>query len=163
MRIIIVIVFIIVNFFWFNLSAQNIFVLERPGTVRNYKYYGNERIKIRIISTDTVISGKITGIADSAISVNYANEILLTDIAAIYRTRWGFSLLQKTSLALGVAYISISALNGLINGDQPVVEEETLIISGCLIAGGLALTPLTIRKHKVDNKNWRVKILSFNY
>ena len=145
----------------FDLAAQNIFVLERPGTIKNYKFYSGDKIKLRTISNDTIISGIITNIHDKSIIINDANEIVSGDMDAIYRKRWGYSFLQYLSLFAGIAYVGINTLNGVINSDKPIVPTETLIISGSMIAFGIALTPLTTRKHKIDNQKWRVLILDF--
>lgn len=144
-----------------NLSAQNIFVLERPGTIKNYKFYRGDNIKIKTISNDTIVSGIITTIYDSSIIINYANEILSKDIAFIYRKPWGFNFLQYLSLVAGIAYLGISTINGVINADDPMIPEETLVISGSMIVFGVALTPLTTRKYKIDKEKWRVLILDF--
>ncbi|MCD4788567.1 MAG: hypothetical protein K8R37_01105 [Bacteroidales bacterium] len=141
--------------------SQNIFLLEKPGTIKNYKYRENDHIRIKTISKDTIIAGIINKIGDSIIIINYANEISPDDISIIYRTRWGFALLQGIFFSAGVPYLAISTLNGVINNDSPIVSKETLIISGSLIATGIAITPLTTRKHKIDNTKWRVKILNF--
>lgn len=139
--------------------AQNIFILERPGTIKNHKYYQNDQIKLKTISHDTIFSGVITMINDSSVVIDYANEIFLYDISYMYRKRWGFSLLQKLSLIAGASYLLISTTNGLINNDSPVVPKETLIISASLLAGGVALIPLTTRRYRIDNEKWRIKIL----
>jgi hypothetical protein len=144
-----------------SLAAQNILVLERPGTVKNLKYYQGDKIKIRTIAADTIISGSINRIFDSSIIINNSNEILIADMAAIYKKRWGYGFLQYLTIFAGVAYLGINSFNGIINDDQPVVPQETLIISGSLIAFGFALTPLTTRKFKIDNEKWRIIILDF--
>jgi hypothetical protein len=144
-----------------NLVAQNIFVVERPGTAKNCKYYRGDEIKLKTISTDTIISGTIKIIYDSSLIINYEYEIMAGDIAKIYRKRWGFSFLQYLSVFAGLAYVGINTLNGVINGDDPIVPEETLIISGSMIGFGIALTPLTTRRYKIGKEKWRVVILDF--
>ncbi len=143
------------------LFSQNIFLLERPGSIKNYKYYVNSPIRLKIISPDTIISGKINKIGDTSIIINYANEIHVKNIACIYTKQWGFSFLQKLFLLTGIPYLALSTINGTVNNDTPIVAKETLIISGSLIVAGIALSPLARRKHKIDNKRWRVKILDF--
>lgn len=85
----------ILLFMAFSLSGQNIFVLEKPGTIKNYKFELNDHIKLRTLSTDTTLSGRINSISDSSLIVNYSNEVRINDIATIYRKRWGFGILQK--------------------------------------------------------------------
>jgi len=153
--------FIFILIFSYVAIGQNIFILERPGSIKNYKFRENDKIQIGLISRDTIIKGIINEINDSSLIVNYANEILLDDIKYLYRKRWGFTLLQGIFFMTGIPYLAISTFNGIINNDSPIVHSETLIISGSLIAAGIAITPLTSRKHKIDNKRWRVKILDF--
>ncbi|MCD4663782.1 MAG: hypothetical protein K8R68_00840 [Bacteroidales bacterium] len=135
--------------------------MERPGTIKNYKYRENDYIRIKLESKDTIINGIINNISDSSLIINYANEIFLDDIAAVYKKRWGFTFLQGIFFMTGVPYLAISTLNGIINNDNPIVPPETLLISGSLIVAGIAISPLTSRKHIVDDKRWRVKILDF--
>ncbi len=154
-------IFLILFALGFNLGAQNIFIVERPGTIKNYKFYSGDKIKLRTISNDTLISGTISIIYDSSIIIDDANEITIGNIAAIYRKPWGYNFLQYLTVLSGIAYLGISTINGLINSDNPIVPEETLIISGSMIAFGVALTPLTTRKYKIDKEKWRVVILDF--
>jgi hypothetical protein len=144
-----------------NLVAQNIFVVEQPGTTKNYKYYMGDEIKLKTISTGTIYSGTITDISDSSLIINHHYEIMINDITTIYRTKWGFRFLQYISLIGGMFYLGINTLNGVINSDDPIVPEETLIISGSMIGFGIVLTPLTTRRYKIDKEKWRVVILDF--
>ena len=153
-------VFLFISFSGF-IVAQDIFLLEKPGTINNKKYYVGDIIKIKPLSKDTIISGVINKINDSSIIVNYNNEIYLSDINIVYRSRWGFTILKNIFLISGFTYLGLSTLNGLTNNDVPIVPEETLIISGSLIVAGFALAPLATKRHKIDNKKWRVKILRF--
>jgi len=144
-----------------DLQTQNILILERPGTIKYFKYEVNDRIKLSTSNPDTTIDGFISLINDSSIIIDRVNEFTLTNISTIIRNRWGFNFLQKLFLTAGIPYLLISSINGVINNDEPMVPEETLIISGGLITAAIAVTPLTSRKHKTDNKKWRVKILYF--
>ncbi|MBM3435949.1 MAG: hypothetical protein FJY07_07030 [Bacteroidetes bacterium] len=143
------------------LRSQNLLILERPGTIKNYKYELNDPVKLKTIVNDSLISGKLTMIDDSTIIINQITPVRLSDIGKVYRTRWGFTFLQGLFITAGVPYLLISTINGIINNDNPLVPKETLIISGSLIAAGAMITPLTGRKFKTDNKRWRMRILDF--
>lgn len=145
-----------------NLAGQNILIIERPGTIKNYKYFQGNEIKLRTISNDTVVSGALSLIQDSTVIINNNFELEIDNISTVYRKRWGFSFLQYLSIFGGLAYASINTINGLINNDSPVVPGETLIISGSMVAFGIVLTPLTTRKIKMDNGKWRILILDFD-
>jgi hypothetical protein len=147
--------------FVYNACAQNILIVERPGTIKNYKYYTGDEIKLKTISTDATVSGTIIDISDSSLIINHQYEIMVSDITTIYRNKWGFRFLQYISLIGGMFYLGINTLNGVINSDVPIVPQETLIISGSMIGFGIALTPLTTRRYKIDKVKWRVVILDF--
>ncbi|MEZ5083754.1 MAG: hypothetical protein R2750_09935 [Bacteroidales bacterium] len=142
-----------------SLQSQNIFVLEKPGK-RVIQYKPGQHIRIQVQSLDTLIKGKIWDISDSSIYIR-DYEVFLKNIAAVYRERWGFSLLQKLSILAGAGYLVLTVFNGAISREETIVSNEALIISGSLIVGGVALTPLIKRKHKVKDGNWKVKILDF--
>ncbi|MCB2219907.1 MAG: hypothetical protein KQI35_05880 [Bacteroidetes bacterium] len=143
-------------------QTQNILVLEKPGTTHNYKYYADQHLHLQLKKGAFDIGGAIGKISDSSIIFSNGLEVLLNDIGIIYRNRWGFRFLNRVLLTAGIAYLSISTLNGLINADQPVVPSETLIISGSLIASGLLLKPLITRKYKLEDQKWRLVILDFS-
>lgn len=142
------------------LISQNVFILERPGK-RVIMYKPGQHIRVYAQSQDTIIKGKIWGISDSSIYIR-DYEVFLNNIGAVYRERWGFSILQKLSILAGAGYLVLSVFNGAISSEETNVTKEALIISGSLIVGGVALTPLTKRKHKIKDGNWKVKILDFS-
>ena len=142
--------------------AQNIFLLEKPGTIKNKKYYVGDQIKIRTIEKDTIIEGVINKIFDSVLIIDYNNEVRVSDIKMIYTKRWGFNLLKGIFQLSGFAYLGISSINGLINNDKPILPKETLIISGGLIIAGFAMVPLANKRHIIDQEKWRVKTLIFD-
>jgi hypothetical protein len=142
-------------------DGQNIFVVEKAGGGGIRMFRENDQIKVKTRSTNVKIGGRINMISDSSLIINFANEVMLNDIEAVYRTRWGFNLLQKICLASGILYLSLSTLNGVINNDSPIVPDETLKIGGGLLIGGVLLTPLTTRTHRIEQTKWKVKILDF--
>jgi len=96
------------------LRSQNLLILERPGTIKNYKYELNDPVKLKTIVNDSLISGKLTMIDDSTIIINQITPVRLSDIGRVYRTCWGFTFLQGLFLTTGVPYLLISTINGII-------------------------------------------------
>lgn len=152
---------IILFFSGLTVDAQNIFVLEKANLGRIIWFYPNDYIKIKTLDSQEKIEGVIYKVTDSSLIINFGTEVMLNDISVIYRKRWGFNFLQKLFLASGLLYISISALNGITNNDDPLVPQETLKIGGGLVIAGILLTPLTSRTHTISPKSWKVKILDF--
>ena len=143
------------------LTSQNILVLEKAGAGKKHLFQVRNNISLKTESSQKRIKGTITQILDSSIVINYSQEIQITDIAAIYRKRWGFSLLQNVLIAGGVLYTTLSLLNGTINNDDPLVPSKTLKIGGGMILAGILLTPLNTRKHPIEMTRWKLKILDF--
>ena len=138
-------------------SGQNIFILEKSG-IKNYKYYQDDAIKIELQGQK--IAGNITFITDSSLFINGYGEVNIQQISKIYTQRWGYSLLQKVLLGIGIPYLLLNTLNGTISKEQEMPGSKTLAISGGLIIAGIALTPLTSRTHTIKKYGkWKVKIL----
>lgn len=153
--------FISLMFFYGISIAQNILILERPGTIKNHKYYLNDEIRLKTISTDIIYYGKITAVNDSSIVVSYANEIFLSDIAKIYTFQWGFDFLRKLGFSAGALFLAVSLTNGALSGFDSSGGTEMVVGSLGIMAFSAALIPLKWRGHKINNIKWRVKILDF--
>ncbi|MCF8405760.1 MAG: hypothetical protein K9H58_17580 [Bacteroidales bacterium] len=141
------------------LLCQNVLVLEK-ATKREIYYEPGDWIKIHEVIEGRTLSGQIFDLSDSSLVVG-GIEVLIKDIDAVYRILDGYKLLQRISLLAGASYITLNAVNGFINSDDPMVPNETLIIGTALIGAGFALQPLTTRRHKVKNGIWRLKILDY--
>lgn len=140
--------------------AQRVMLLEKPGTFKNFKYFEGDDIMLKKRSTGSKIEGVIHEISDTSILVNYDNEVMLDDIQVIMKSRWGFSLLSPATRIAGAGYLALDVVNHAIN-NETLIDENTLIISGSLIAFSYAIVPLKKRRMKLD-KNWRIKILNFS-
>jgi len=146
----------------FQLFAQKILVVERPGTVKNFKYEPSDWIKIKILPSGKILAGKISGMTDSSFTINKTTMVKLSEIGIVFKRRWGFLFLQQVFILAGIPYLGISLINGAINDDKPIISTGTIIIGSSIIAAGAAITPLVSRKLKVDNENWRIRILNFD-
>jgi hypothetical protein len=144
-----------------NSLCQDIFLVEKPGTVKNHKYYVNDFVKLKTLSSEDIIKGRITEIRDSSIVVTYANEVFIKNIEIIYRERKGFGFLQRLFLTSGGAYLFLLTINGVISSDNGEINKVPFIVAGSLIAAGIAIIPLKTQKIKMEYHKWRVKILKF--
>ncbi len=146
----------------FLLMGQKLLVLEKAGTVKNYKYKLGDEITVETKRDKQVFSGSLTEIKDSAIVVEYYNEIKLTEISRVLRKRELMRIFSGAAITAGVFYFSLDALNGIINNDSPVIAESTLIATGALLGSGLLMKQFVIRKIDLEDK-WRLKILDFSF
>ena len=154
----------LISLFYFlgisNVSSQNIFLLEKPGKIKNYKYYVGDEIIIEL-KKDSLIQGKISNIEDFVLIINNFYKVNIKDISAVYRKRYGFTKLYELFLKAGIPYFIIVSINRTINNEYPVVDKSTIIISGSLIIAGIISKLLIKKKYEIDNKKWRVNMLVF--
>ena len=154
---------IIVLFFCFfslSLSGQKVFIVETPGTVNNYKFNINDKIKIKTKNDKKPFKAVIKDIKDSSLIINkFNNTLFLNDIEIVYKENKGVSILSKILIPIGLIFAPLDIVNNLINKDKPVVREMALIVSGISLSAGLLISLDTYKKCKIDNKKWRLKII----
>ena len=138
------------------------FILERAGTVKNYKYRVGDKISVLSRRGDVVVSGPICRINDSSIIVNYFYEVGINDIKAVYSPRYFIRILSKVCLIAGIGYFALDGFNSAINNENEIISNSTLITSGVLVGSGLAMKQFITRKFTLDKK-WRVKILDLSF
>lgn len=146
----------------YTVRAQQYLVVQKRGSVKNFKYQAGDDIALQTYGVDFPIRGEITKMSDSSLTIDSYINIRLSDISEVLRPR---RYLQKLSRLFfirgGIAYVAIVGVNGLINNDSPVIDEQTLTISAVMIAIGLAMKSFYIRKLDVISK-WQLKIIDFD-
>lgn len=144
----------------FNVQAQRILLVEKPGTFKNFKYFVGDAIIIKTLPFGEKIAGSIHIITDSSLVVNFDQEIMLNEIKSVLKPRWGFNLLSGFTRYAGAGYLVLDIVNNAIN-HEIMVDKNTLIISGSLIAFSYAIVPLHNRKLTIG-KRWRIKVLNLS-
>ncbi|HPE33855.1 MAG TPA: hypothetical protein PLI65_03570 [Bacteroidales bacterium] len=143
-------------------SAQQYLVLQKKNKPKNFKYTEGTNIHLQTLRGNFLVSGEITQIGDTSITIDQKFEIGLTNIGKIYKRRGFFDRLSLLFFIRGgTSYFLIDGTNRLINSDYPIIDESTLLISGTMIAVGFALRPLVVREIDIIN-NWQLKILNFD-
>jgi len=141
--------------------SQKLLVLEKAGTVKNFKYKVGDNIVVESAHGDQVFSGPLTEIKDTSIVIKYYNEVSIHEIAKVYRQRTMFRVFSGAAISAGIFYFSLDGANRIINNDSPVIPESTIIASGILIGSGFLMKNIIKRKFDMK-KNWRLKILNFD-
>lgn len=143
-------------------EAQQYFVIENFSTLKNFKYQVNNNITVQTRAGGFILTGKITLITDSSIFLDHFTELKIKNIQAVVKTR---KFLKKMSglyfIRGGLAYLGIVGINSAINHEYPIIDKQTAMISGTMVATGFALKPFIRRKMDTD-KGWHIKILDFN-
>ncbi len=146
-----------------NLFSQRYLIIERPGTIKNFKFQEGDFMHIEVISNNVLyqVRGELSLITQSSIIINGSDEYKLFQIKAIYRERLLVRIVHTSALTAGSGYIFLDCLNRGINRESPLVEKSTVVIGGSIIAGGVALMPFLEHKYKIGNR-WRVKTIIFD-
>jgi len=142
-------------------AAQQYLVVQKTGTVKNYKYQTGDRITLELNDHKTPLSGEITRIEDSLLVLNGSRVIGIKEISCVVRTRNLFRVLSKVFLTVGVGYVALEGINGLLNNYSPVISKQSLIAGGAIAGSGLILRIFKKRKLVIGEK-YRIKILDFD-
>jgi hypothetical protein len=141
--------------------GQQYLVVKKTGKLKYYTYETGDYIKLQTVKGDFLIAGVITALTPNSITIEGGYEIQSNNIAFVFRKRGFYQRLSSLFFIRGgVAYTAIVGVNSLINNESPLVDEQTLWISGAMIATGFAMKPLITRKLDL-RKNWNLKILDF--
>ena len=143
-------------------NAQQYLVVQKRGTVKNFKYEVGNKISFQTKKGDFYVQGSISKLTDSTVFIDNLYEIELENIGVVLRQRGFWMKLSKQFfISGGIAYVTIVGINGIINNDCPLIDEQTLIISASMVAVGFLLKPFYVKKMDVSEK-WQLKVLDFN-
>ena len=153
-------IFIVSILVLFSLSvfSQNMLLVERPGTVKNYTYFAGDYISLKT-KDGLKISGPINIIRDTNLIVDYTNELSLSDIEVVYKPRTLVKLGSSFLIAGSSLYLGLDFINGGSNG-KTFAENESLQISLAILATGIGMSFFSKKKMSTKKKKWRIRILS---
>jgi len=152
-------VFIVLLFTIFSLSlfSQNMLLVEKPGTVKNYIYFAGDYISLK--TKDGIkISGPINIIRDTNLIVNFTHELSLSDIEVVYKTRTLIKLGSSLLIAGSALYTGLDLINGGSKG-KSFSENESLQISLAILATGIGMSFFSKKKMSTKKEKWRIRIL----
>lgn len=137
-------------------------VIEKPGTSKRYVFTRGDLIKLKTTGESVHLSGKIELLLDSSLVVD-GHSIKLTEIAQIKINRSGefmpkiISLSYKLPIA-GILLMLFEGISSELQNESPLVEENTMVIAGSLIAGGILLRNVVHNNIKLNGK-YRARIV----
>jgi hypothetical protein len=142
------------------LPAQRVMLLERPGTSRYFMYKQGDHISVALMRTDLRISGEITHLDDSSLSINNINYSL-TDIQRVNRHHAFLSGLKKTLQGAAVMYFGFSAVNRAIHNEKPVIDNSVPVICSSLLA--LSGIPYLFQNSRyLTGTRWRLRVIDLS-
>ncbi len=139
--------------------AQKILMLYKPGKAKRIMYNAGDEIHLKLADEDLLLSGTITHISDSGITIQ-DDHIPLRRIGAIldFDKRRRHRKLSGQGIGLAFYVVFFNSMHRLINtGERPVVENNTLAVAGVLAGAGLLFLPFRAKKYRIGNK-WQLMI-----
>jgi hypothetical protein len=140
-------------------GAQKTLMVEKVGASRRYFYAAGDYIKLRTISEDTLLRGKLWSVNDSSLFVYGWRpfEVRLGDIGSVYK-QYYFPKKFGIYMTIGSAGIfAIIAFNHMINNEQ-VFTPDMFIISGSMLGAGLISLSLSQKRCRTG-MHWKIKVL----
>lgn len=128
-------------------------------SLHNFKYFKGDLVLFRLAEDHKRVSDNIFDLTDSTIIFESLGEVKFSNICSIYRENWLIDILASLSLIGGVAYFGVDGFNRMINHEYPVIQGETMLISGGMIAFSLALIPFRYKKINISEK-WKLKSIN---
>jgi len=137
-----------------SLWAQNIIVVEKPGTVNNMVFQAGDYISIRT-TEGLKISGPINIIRrDSSFIIDFVHELKIKDIDRVYKTRAMMNLGGTALIGGSALYFGLD----LINSGSIEINQSFWVGMG-VAATGVLLKVFSKKKMRLEKGKWRIKIL----
>lgn len=133
-------------------SAQNMLVVEKPGTVTNEIFYAGNSISIKT-KDHLKFSGPINVIRDSTLVIDFVHEVKLSDIAIVYKQRYGLNIAGSALIGGGALYMALDLIN------NQSIDEQGLWIAAGVITTGVIMKVFAKKKMRLEEGKWRAKIL----
>lgn len=140
--------------------SQKFLLLEKAGTVNNFKYYVNDRIVINVKGSTDNIKGKISRLSDTSLIIDYNNEIRYADISEVLRPMWIKNWLPELLVKASVGYFTVYTVNNILQHMYPVLTAEILLTTAGLMGSGIILSKLLVRHYPLGT-SWRIRLLDF--
>lgn len=134
------------------LFAQNMLVVEKPGTVKNNIYYAGNTISLKT-KDGLKVSGPINIIRDTMMVVDFVHEVNIKDIEIIYKVRYGLNIAGSALIGGGALYMGLDLIN------SQSIDEQGLWIASGVIVSGVVLKLFAKKRMRIAQGKWRAKIL----
>ena len=139
--------------------AQKKLMLYKPAKAKRIMYEAGDEIHLKLKDEDLLLSGIITHISDSGITIQ-EDHIPVRRIGAIinFCKRRGHRKISGQSMMLAAYTVFFNSMHRLINsGERPVIDNNTLVVAGVMAGAGLLFLPFKAKKYRLGNK-WMLMI-----
>ena len=142
-------------------DAQKVLLLQKPGKTKRFLYYTGDKIILRTGEPEFAVSGEITYVDDSNITVNKNYTYQLTKVREVTIIRPFLNKAWRMMYLAGGVYAVGSVFNRAINSDKPWVDNTIPIVGGSFVVLG-ATSYLFRQKHCKIDDGWKLKVLDYD-
>jgi hypothetical protein len=144
-----------------NVEAQKVLLLQKPGKTKRFLYHTGDKIIIRTGEPEFAVSGDITFLDDSLLTINKNYTYQLAKVSEVTIKRPFLSGAWRMMFLTAGVYFAGSMFNHAINSEKPLIDNTVPIASGSFIA--LGTTSYLLRnKHCKMEDGWKLKVLDYD-
>lgn len=142
-------------------DAQKVLLLQKPGKTKRFLYHSGDKIIIRTGEPEFAVSGVITYLDDSNITINKNYTYQLSKVKEVTRIRPFLNSAWRMMYLAGGVYAAGSVFNRAINSDKPLVDNTIPIVGGSFVVLGTT-SYLFRNKHCTTADGWKLKVLDYD-
>lgn len=136
------------------LTAQQYLYIKQGNEFPEKRYGVSDGVRFRTEEKGPWVNGIIREIGKDYLQVN--NVVYPLDAIVAFRSNGELLTIGGTALwAGGILFTGIALVNGVINGDQPIIRGSQLVWGGGLVAAGFGMMALGQKTyHKKNGWEW---------
>lgn len=139
-------------------SYDQILAVDPIWGAKRERIYLGDPISVKC-ADNSKFNGILTKLEDSTIYIDNAKMHLKEIVKVTFNGRKeGWGLLSAVCLRAGLGYFAIVGINGVINDDSPIISDQTIKISGGILAVGLAAALFNRKSIRIKH-NWQLKVI----
>jgi len=142
-------------------EAQKVLLLQKSGTTKRFFYNAGDKITIRTGDPEFEMSGELTYVDDSVMTINQNYSYPLAKVHEVIRTRHFLNGSWRMMFLTAGVYFGGSMFNRAINHDEPLIDNTVPIVCGSFVTLG-TLAYLFRHKHCLTEKGWALKVLDYD-
>ncbi len=141
--------------------AQVFIAVDIPSGAKRYRFYEGNFIRFRL-KNGKVVNGFLSSIDSSIFTIN-KTKYSLTDIkkVRVKKNLYGLNLAATLFTIAGAGSLGIGTLNGLVNKDSPVLNDNQLISGFSLLGLGFVASLLNRRTINIK-EDWQLKVIDLD-
>lgn len=145
--------------------AQKFLAVDQDGLFRfkRTRVYALDEISFKCEGYYKKIKDTIVGFSDSLIFLKNHEPVSVNQIRKINldRSNWLIRKVYKTAIVGSVYLLLIDAGNNVANKNPTVVDRPFIIICSSMMAGGLIIKFVSVKRIKIGNRT-RIKIIDLS-